>query len=220
MHIPAEAQLSDEATDLILKLCTSPENRLGSTGADSIKAHPFFVGFDFTANIRKTVAPYIPLIKYPTDTSNFDPVEMERQLSSTSHAHNYENNDYMPCSEDQQEGQCVQKEGGKRRAKDKKIPEHAFFEFTFRRFFDEEGTPLPICMNAYTDINILSDGTLKLDSLKNKQLDEYSTEDNDDQSSEQEENVDKSRVKKEHDKNDEGKKKDDGDKTDAAPVYV
>lgn len=164
---------------------------MGNRGSDEIKKHPFFKGFDFTANIRKTKAPYVPVIKYPTDTSNFDPVDID-------FAHDYENNDYMPCSEDQQ------KESGKRRAKDKKIPEHAFFEFTFRRFFDAEETPLPICMS--TDITISPAGTLKLDSLKN--LDKHLIE-NDEQSNEPEENE----VKKEA--NSDGK---DEEKKDA--VYV
>ena len=157
--------------------------------------------------MRKQPAPYKPIIRYPTDTSNFDPVELERQLSNTSnYLHNYENNDYMPKSSDQHN--CsTHKENGSKRKKDKKIPEHAFFEFTFRRFFDEEGTALPIiCLN--TDININADGTLKLikNSNSTNRKDDYSTEENEDQSG-----------------GEEGKKKEENTedaKKDVASVYV
>lgn len=171
LHIPVEAQLSDEATDLILKLCTSAENRLGRRGADSIKAHPFFKNFNFN-DLRKQEAPYKPKFKHALDTSNFDPVEQERQTSEVSYAMNhYENNDYMTPLEDQQ---CP----NQRRRRDKKIPEYAFFDFTFRRF--DEGNPmqLPFCPI------IKQDGTLKFSSLKNYRLtDEYQTgEENDERS--------------------------------------
>lgn len=206
LHIPPEAQLSAEVTDLILKLCTSPENRLGSTGADAIKAHPFFKNFDFN-DLRKQPAPYIPYIQSATDTSNFDPVEMERQISDTSYNHNYENNDYMVTSEDG--GQLTNQRQNSKRRRDKKIPEHAFFEFTFRRFFDEAGNALPI-------LNICRDGTLKTELSKvrnfNNLTEEYSTEDNEDQSSE---NQDENTVDQKKEEKDDKK-----DKSNAAPVYV
>lgn len=160
MHIPVEAQLSDEATDLILKLCTSAANRLGRKGADSIKAHRFFSGFNFS-DLRKQKAPYRPYFRDALDTSNFDPVEPpERQ--------NYENNDYMTPSEDQQ--------GSGAPKRDKKIPEHAFFEFTFRRFDEGNQMLLPFWPIIHRD------GTLKFSSLKNNKLTEaeYSAGDADD----------------------------------------
>lgn len=163
LHIPVEAQLSEEATDLILKLCTSAENRLGRKGADSIKAHAFFKGFNFS-DLRKQKAPYRPYFRDALDTSNFDPVEPpDRPTSDTSYAHNhYENNDYMTPSEDQQ---C----SSQKRRRDKKIPEHAFFEFTFRRFDEGNAMQLP-----FWPI-IRHDGTLKFSSLKNNKPEEYSS---------------------------------------------
>lgn len=58
-------------------------------------------------------APYKPLIRYPTDTSNFD--EVEEDHSSAAPA--YQTDDLR------QNGL---------------YPEHAFSEFTFRRFFDSD----------------------------------------------------------------------------------
>uniref|UniRef100_A0A803K3T6 non-specific serine/threonine protein kinase n=1 Tax=Xenopus tropicalis TaxID=8364 RepID=A0A803K3T6_XENTR len=84
LHIPAQAKLSPEASDLIVKLCRGPEDRL--------------------------------------DTSNFDPVDPEKLWND----------------ED--------KDGNKNDTlngwyKNGKHPEHAFYEFTFRRFFDDNGHP-------------------------------------------------------------------------------
>jgi serine/threonine kinase 38 len=45
--IPAEANLSVAATDLIRKLITDADQRLGINGVAEIKAHPFFVGVDW-----------------------------------------------------------------------------------------------------------------------------------------------------------------------------
>ncbi len=72
LKIPDECKLSENAKDLILKLCTDAETRLGS---DGIKAHVFFETFDFGPTLRKTKAPYMPQIKHQTDTSNFDPID-------------------------------------------------------------------------------------------------------------------------------------------------
>jgi serine/threonine kinase 38 len=46
-NIPPEAKLSKNAKDLLLKMVTDAENRLGRNGADEIKSHPFFNGFDW-----------------------------------------------------------------------------------------------------------------------------------------------------------------------------
>lgn len=55
--IPAEANLSPHATDILNKLIADPEVRLGRNGADEIKAHPFFDGFDWES-VRNQIAPY------------------------------------------------------------------------------------------------------------------------------------------------------------------
>jgi len=56
-YIPKEAKLSHYAIDLINKLITDADVRLGRNGASDIKAHPFFNGFDWT-NVRQRKAPY------------------------------------------------------------------------------------------------------------------------------------------------------------------
>jgi serine/threonine protein kinase len=57
--IPLDANLSIEAENLIRKLVTTAESRLGTNGADEIKKHPFFKGIDWV-NIRNTRSPFIP----------------------------------------------------------------------------------------------------------------------------------------------------------------
>merc|ERR1719336_1510742 len=83
--------VSQEAIDLISKLCCDPEDRLGTqAGASDIKMHPFFNGVNFR-NIRKQPAPLeaIPQIAHPEDTSNFDTEEFGNMDSDDD-----ENNDY------------------------------------------------------------------------------------------------------------------------------
>ena len=48
-YIPKEAKLSHHAIDLINKLITDADVRLGRNGASEIKVHPFFNGFDWTS---------------------------------------------------------------------------------------------------------------------------------------------------------------------------
>ena len=112
-------QLPKQSRDLIRRLCTSPEDRLGKDNADEIKSHPYFKGVDFK-EIHHQQAPYIPTIKHATDTSNFDPVP--------EHMSNDHSND---------QNTHVEKN-------DKKTgPEYAFYEFTFRHFFDDGGMVNP-----------------------------------------------------------------------------
>lgn len=49
--IPAEANISKEAIDIMQKLITTADKRLGNFGVAEIKAHPFFKGIDWK-NIR------------------------------------------------------------------------------------------------------------------------------------------------------------------------
>ncbi|KAK1805531.1 hypothetical protein P4O66_019830 [Electrophorus voltai] len=122
LHIPAQAKLSAQASDLIVKLCRGPEDRLGKNGADEIKAHPFFKGVDFSVDLRQQhhPAPYVPKIAHCTDTSNFDPVDPGKLWSDDDTSHNDTLSFWF---------------------KNGKHPEHAFYEFTFRRFFDDNGHP-------------------------------------------------------------------------------
>ena len=113
MIVPRSAGVSHEATDLILSLCTSPERRLGTRGADEIKKHAFFNSVDFTSHLRMREAPHKPQIKFDTDTSNFDPIDPDKLRNDDDHSDRDDNNrDY-----------------------------HGFYEFTFRRFFDDSGQP-------------------------------------------------------------------------------
>ncbi|XP_061610952.1 serine/threonine-protein kinase LATS1 [Phyllopteryx taeniolatus] len=122
LHIPPPAKLSPEASDLIVKLCRGPDDRLGKNGADEIKAHPFFKTIDFSSDLRQQAAPYVPTIAHSTDTSNFDPVDPEKLWSGDSDG-----------EDDLDDTGCWFRNG--------KHPEHAFYEFTFRRFFDDNGHP-------------------------------------------------------------------------------
>ncbi|KAM8802536.1 serine/threonine-protein kinase LATS2 isoform 2-T3 [Rhynchonycteris naso] len=121
LHIPTQVQLSPEARDLITKLCCAADCRLGRNGADDLKAHPFFIAIDFSNDIRKQPAPYVPKISHPMDTSNFDPIDEE--------------NPWNDASEDST------KAWDTLTSLNNKHPEHAFYEFTFRRFFDDNGYP-------------------------------------------------------------------------------
>uniref|UniRef100_A0A674N262 non-specific serine/threonine protein kinase n=1 Tax=Takifugu rubripes TaxID=31033 RepID=A0A674N262_TAKRU len=123
LQVPAQVKLSPEAIDIIGRLCCSAEDRLGANGAGEIKAHPFFSQTDFSSNLRQQPAPYRPKIAHPMDTSNFDPVEEEGGPGAWSDSGDSTRTLDMLCSP----------QG--------KHPEHAFYEFTFRRFFDDNGCP-------------------------------------------------------------------------------
>ncbi|XP_045767943.1 serine/threonine-protein kinase Warts [Maniola jurtina] len=114
LHIPDAANLSRESKDLILQLCSGQETRLGKD-ADEVKHHPFLLGIDFDKGLRRQVAPYIPRIEYPTDTSNFDPIDPDKLRNSGSSDSNKSDSELL--------------DNGK--------TFHGFFEFTFRRFFDD-----------------------------------------------------------------------------------
>lgn len=118
LHIPDAANLSRESKDLILKLCSSQETRLGKD-ADEVKTHPFLKSIDFEKGLRRQGAPYIPRIEFPTDTSNFDPIDPDKLRNSDSSDSNQSD------SESLDNGKTF----------------HGFFEFTFRRFFDDGGGP-------------------------------------------------------------------------------
>ena len=75
LTIPSNITVSDEAKDLMTKLISDSNTRLGKNGADEIKAHPFFKGVDWE-NIRKnTTPPFIPDLKNDYDTKYFETFE-------------------------------------------------------------------------------------------------------------------------------------------------
>jgi serine/threonine protein kinase len=61
--IPLDANLSLEAENLIRKLVTTAETRLGFNGADEIKKHPFFKGLNWE-KLQTSKAPFIPDVKF------------------------------------------------------------------------------------------------------------------------------------------------------------
>lgn len=53
------------------KLIADPKERLGVNGVEEIKAHPFFIGINWS-RLRDKKSPYIPDVKHPLDTQHFD----------------------------------------------------------------------------------------------------------------------------------------------------
>ena len=75
LKLPSDIRISQEAEDLIFKMINSPKNRLGKNGANEIKSHPFFYGFNWD-NIRNIKPPFIPFLRNEYDTSYFDAFEI------------------------------------------------------------------------------------------------------------------------------------------------
>jgi len=57
--VAVEAKLSNECVDFMLKLLTESSNRLGSTGAEAVKQHPWFADINWNT-LRSNPAPYAP----------------------------------------------------------------------------------------------------------------------------------------------------------------
>ncbi|XP_049914885.1 rho-associated protein kinase 2-like isoform X2 [Epinephelus moara] len=81
---PDHIEMSQDAKDLICAFLTDREVRLGRTGVDEIKCHPFFKNDQWTFdNIRDTVAPVVPELNSDIDTSNFDDIENDKGDAET-----------------------------------------------------------------------------------------------------------------------------------------
>ena len=75
LKIPNNIIISEQAKDLIFKMINNSDKRLGKTGADEIKKHPFFNGIDWD-NIKNMKPPIIPILKNEYDTSYFENFEV------------------------------------------------------------------------------------------------------------------------------------------------
>ena len=117
LHIPNVNNLRPTTRDLITRLLCDQRQRLGRRGADELKRHAYFNAVSFD-DIRRRPAPYIPAIAHPADTSNFDVAEPIQSASPT--------NQRSPLTR------------GDVSAADDGDGHHAFLEFTFRRFFDDD----------------------------------------------------------------------------------
>ncbi|RDX94041.1 Serine/threonine-protein kinase CBK1 [Mucuna pruriens] len=84
LKFPEEARLSLEAKDLISKLLCNVNQRLGTKGADEIKAHPFFKGVEWD-KLYQMEAAFIPEVNDELDTQNFEKFdESDSQTQSSS----------------------------------------------------------------------------------------------------------------------------------------
>ncbi|KAK9146405.1 hypothetical protein Sjap_006308 [Stephania japonica] len=84
LKFPEEAKLSAEAKDLISKLLCNVERRLGTKGADEIKAHPWFRGVEWD-KLYQMKAAFIPEVNDELDTQNFEKFdETDSQIQSSS----------------------------------------------------------------------------------------------------------------------------------------
>ena len=71
LNIPAEVNLSPEASDILKRFMCDADDRLGAKGVQEIKDHPFFRGMDWTA-LRDKESKYRPKVGDSVDCSRFD----------------------------------------------------------------------------------------------------------------------------------------------------
>lgn len=74
--IPTDSNLSPAAIDILKRMITDSDNRLGRNGAEEIKAHPFFEGVEWS-KLRQMRPPYIPKVSSEISAENFDNFEEE-----------------------------------------------------------------------------------------------------------------------------------------------
>ncbi|KAH1244612.1 Serine/threonine-protein kinase CBK1 [Glycine soja] len=70
LRFPDEAQLTLEAKDLIYRLLCDVDHRLGTRGANEIKAHPWFKGVEWD-KLYEMEAAFKPQVNGELDTQNF-----------------------------------------------------------------------------------------------------------------------------------------------------
>ena len=147
LHIPHIPQIGHSTADLIRKLCCGAESRLGSqNGAQDIKAHPFFNGTVFNPGMRKQPVPpgAMPKIAHPEDTSNFEEIDSDRLMNNSDDDENTDMN--------HENGRAMDGSSRGNNLHSNK-DYHGFYEFTFRRFFDDGGHPLPETHPSFSQMN-------------------------------------------------------------------
>ncbi|KAI8463719.1 MAG: putative cGMP-dependent protein kinase [Monoraphidium minutum] len=96
--VKCPSHFSPELCDLVRRLLVRrPALRLGAQagGADDVKRHPWFAGFDWAAfEARSMKAPYLPKVSHPGDSSNFRP-----QVDDSSAGGVYRNQPYKTTGE-------------------------------------------------------------------------------------------------------------------------
>jgi len=129
LHIPNVNNLRPTTRDLITRLLCDQRQRLGRRGADELKRHAYFDGVSFD-DIRRRPAPYVPEIAHPADISNFDVAEPIQTTTPSA--------ERSPSSRPDTSG-------------DDSDGHHAFLEFTFRRFFDDDDGRVFPPSHCFTD---------------------------------------------------------------------
>ena len=74
LQFPNKIKISNLAKDLIYKLITDSDLRLGKNGSEEIKSHPFFKGINWK-KIREMRPPFIPNLKNDYDVKYFEKFE-------------------------------------------------------------------------------------------------------------------------------------------------
>ena len=74
LQFPNKIKISNLAKDLIYKLITDSDLRLGKNGSEEIKSHPFFKGINWQ-KIREMRPPFIPNLKNDYDVKYFEKFE-------------------------------------------------------------------------------------------------------------------------------------------------
>jgi serine/threonine kinase 38 len=126
--IPPEANLSEEATDLIERLICDAEDRLGRNGATEIKNHPWFDGLNWS-KVSTRKAPFIPEVSSPTSAENFDKFKEEEP--------------FFPASQSKYQKQKV-----KRRKKDLD-----FVGYTYKADVEEEKQMFVMALQGLNYVN-------------------------------------------------------------------
>ena len=146
LNIRPEANISKEAEDILRKLISDPETRLGTNGADEIKSHPFFKGIDWNHIKETLIPPFIPELKNNYDTKYFDEFE--------------EDEPFYPINNDNSKD------------KKKKKKDMCFVDFTYNRENDNNYrnnmvTALEVFDSLQENIKKIKEGQFEANNNKN-----------------------------------------------------